>query len=136
MKLSRPITTKARIEMLPLIDIIFLVLVVFIFAMLSMAVHRSLAVELPRSSTVTIDPQVRLTITVRADHRIFVNKDPVSLDELSSLIREKAQIEEDPGVALVADQNVSYRQLFEVLDRIRQSGIEQISLQAEEQLTP
>jgi biopolymer transport protein ExbD len=136
MKLSRPITTKARIEMLPLIDIIFLVLVVFIFAMLSMAVHRSLPVELPRSSTVTIDPQVRLTITVRADHKIFVNKEPVSLDELSSLIREKAQMEENPGVALVVDQNVSYRQLFDVLDRIRQSGVAQISLQAEEQLSP
>jgi biopolymer transport protein ExbD len=136
MKLSRPITTKARIEILPLIDIIFLVLVVFIFAMLSMAVHRSLPVELPRSSTVTIDPQVRLTITVRADHKIFVNKEPVSLDELSSLIREKAQMEENPGVALVVDQNVSYRQLFDVLDRIRQSGVAQISLQAEEQLSP
>lgn len=136
MKLSRPATTKARIEMLPLIDIIFLVLVVFIFAMLSMAVHRSLPVELPRSSTVTIDPQALLTITVRADHKIFVNKEPVSLDELSSLIREKAQIREDPGVALVADQNVSYQQLFEVLDRIRQSGIAQIFLQAEDQLPP
>ncbi|MBC2711802.1 MAG: biopolymer transporter ExbD [Desulfosarcina sp.] len=42
---------KARIDMLPLIDIVFLLLVFFIYAMLSMAVHHALPVALPVSST-------------------------------------------------------------------------------------
>ena len=46
MKIQLPAIKKARIEMLPLIDIVFLLLVFFIYAMLSMAVHRGLPVEL------------------------------------------------------------------------------------------
>ena len=45
MKVELPVQKKARIEMLPLIDIVFLLLVFFIYAMLSMAVHRGLPVE-------------------------------------------------------------------------------------------
>ncbi len=136
MKLNRPIRKQARIEMLPLIDIIFLVLVVFIYAMLSMAVHRSLPVDLPHSAAVEIDPEVRLTITVRGEGDVYVDKEPVSMDELSSLLRDKAEADRDPGVILVADQNIVYQQLFAVLDRIKQAGIERISLQAEEQSGP
>lgn len=136
MKLNRPLQKQARIEMLPLIDIIFLVLVVFIYAMLSMAVHRSLPVDLPHSAAVEIDPDVRLTITVRADRSIYVDKEPVSLDELSRLMQDKAGAGRDPKVTLVADKSVVYQQLFAVLDKINQAGIEKISLQAEEQLQP
>jgi biopolymer transport protein ExbD len=136
MKLNRPIQKQARIEMLPLIDIIFLVLVVFIYAMLSMAVHRSLPVDLPHSAAVEIDPEVRLTIMVRGEGDVYVDKKPVSMDELSSLLRDKSEADRDPGVILVADQNIVYQQLFAVLDRIKQAGIERISLQAEEQSGP
>lgn len=136
MKLNRPIQKQARIEMLPLIDIIFLVLVVFIYAMLSMAVHRSLPVDLPHSAAVEIDPEVRLTIMVRGEGDVYVDKKPVSMEELSSLLRDKSEADRDPGVILVADQNIVYQQLFAVLDRIKQAGIERISLQAEEQSGP
>ncbi len=50
MKLDYGVERKARIEMLPLIDIVFLLLVVFIYTMLSMSVHRGLEVCLPASS--------------------------------------------------------------------------------------
>ena len=51
MKIQRPTSPQARIEILPLIDIVFLLLVFFIYAMLSMAVHRGMPVQLPSSST-------------------------------------------------------------------------------------
>ena len=57
---------KARIEMLPLIDIVFLLLVFFIYAMLSMAVHRGLPVELPVSTTAEIDKKLVLSVTIDA----------------------------------------------------------------------
>ena len=47
MKISHFHTRPPRVEMLPLIDIVFLLLVVFIYTMLSMAVHRGLPVNLP-----------------------------------------------------------------------------------------
>ena len=60
MKVQLPAPKKARIEMLPLIDIVFLLLVFFIYAMLSMAVHRGLPVELPLSATAEIDKKLIL----------------------------------------------------------------------------
>ena len=64
---------KARIDMLPLIDIVFLLLVFFIYAMLSMAVHRALPVALPVSSTAPIDKQVNLSVTVDRSGAVFVD---------------------------------------------------------------
>lgn len=136
MKLNRPLQRQARIEMLPLIDIIFLVLVVFIYAMLSMAVHRSLPVDLPLSAAVEIEPDVRLTITVQADRSIYLDREPVNLDELTGLLQDKVATGTKPKVTLVADQDLVYQQLFAVLDRIREAGIANISLQAEEASQP
>lgn len=136
MKLNRPLQKQARIEMLPLIDIIFLVLVVFIYAMLSMAVHRSLPVDLPLSAAVEIEPDVRLTITVQADRSIYLDRESVNLDELTGLLQDKVATGTKPKVSLVADQDLVYQQLFAVLDRIREAGIANISLQAEEASQP
>jgi biopolymer transport protein ExbD len=122
---------KARIEMLPMIDIVFLLLVFFIYAMLSMAVHRGLPVHLPASKTVNIDKKLVLAVTIRADGSIFVDKEPVELDRLTTVLEAKANGQEYPGVLLFADRTLTYQSLFEVLDRIRQAGLNRISLQAE-----
>jgi biopolymer transport protein ExbD len=122
---------KARIEMLPMIDIVFLLLVFFIYAMLSMAVHHGLPVNLPASKTVKIDKKLVLAVTIRADGSIFVDKEPVELDRVTSVLQAKAKGIEQPGVLLFADRNLTYQGLFEVLDQIRKAGLNRISLQAE-----
>ena len=131
MKITLRNNKKARIEMLPMIDIVFLLLVFFIYAMLSMAVHRGLPVNLPASKTVKIDKKLILAVTIRDDGSIFVDKEPVDLDRLTTVLLAKAKGQEQPGVLLFADRNLTYQSLFEVLDRIRQAGLNRISLQAE-----
>jgi len=74
---------KARIDMLPLIDIVFLLLVFFIYAMLSMAVHRALPVALPVSSTAPVDKQVNLSVTVDRSGAVFVDGAPVTVAALA-----------------------------------------------------
>ncbi len=131
MKVSLPEGRKTRIEMLPLIDIVFLLLVFFIYAMLSMAVHRGLPVILPTSSTAKIDKQLILSVTIRADGRIFLDEKPISLRDLSEALRREAKIRKETGVLLFADKTLPYQKLFRVLDEIRLAGLTQISLQAE-----
>jgi biopolymer transport protein ExbD len=131
MKLDLPTTRKVRIEMLPLIDIVFLLLVFFIYAMLSMAVHRSLPVQLPTSSSAEIDRKTQLSVTVRADGTIFVDKEKVSLDTLDRVLVERATESPRAGILLFGDRDVSYQHLFSVLDRIQKAGMYQVSLQAE-----
>ncbi len=131
MKVSLLEGKKTRIEMLPLIDIVFLLLVFFIYAMLSMAVHRGLPVILPTSSTAKIDKQLILSVTIRADGRIFLNEDPISLRDLSEALRREAKKRRETGVLLFADKTLPYQKLFRVLDEIRMAGLTRISLQAE-----
>mgnify|MGYP001087870317 FL=1 len=131
MKLDLPTTRKVRIEMLPLIDIVFLLLVFFIYAMLSMAVHRSLPVQLPSSSAAKIDPEAALSVTVRTDGSIFVDKQKVTIETLGAVLKERTADAPAAGVLLFGDKSVSYQRLFSVLDRIQQAGISKVSLQAE-----
>ena len=131
MKIAFEAGKKARIEMLPLIDIVFLLLVFFIYAMLSMAVHKALPVALPNSDTAKIHKQMVLSITVDSEGAIHVDKDPVPLQSLAAILKEKAGKTDNPGVLLFADKDLSYQDLFRVLDQITLAGIKQVSLQAE-----
>ncbi len=131
MKLELETTRRVRIEMVPLIDTVFLLLVYFIYAMLSMAVHRGLPVELPESSSVQIEKKLILSVTVKSDGSIYLDKQPVSLPQLTHALQAKPPGELKPGVLLFADRELSYQKLFQVLDRIRHAGVRNISLQAE-----
>jgi len=131
MKVNLNTERKVRIEMLPLIDIVFLLLVFFIYAMLSMAVHRGLPVILPSSTTVKIDKNLVLSVTVKSSGIIYVDKEKVSLESLAEVLKKKAQTDSKSGVLLFADRSLPYQELFRVLDQIRMGGINRISLQAE-----
>ena len=117
--------------MLPLIDIVFLLLVFFIYAMLSMAVHKGLPVRLPTSTTAKVNKQLILSVTVKADGRVFVNKEQVTGEGLIDVLRSKVAASTEPGVLLFADRKLPYQRLFNILDQIRTAGITRISLQAE-----
>ena len=131
MKVQLSAPKKARIEMLPLIDIVFLLLVFFIYAMLSMAVHRGLPVELPFSSTAEIDKKLVLSVTVKADQSIYVDKERVAFANLTELLQSKAGDAREAGVLIFADRTLPYQMIYNVLDKIRQAGLSRISLQAD-----
>ncbi|BCO10388.1 hypothetical protein GF1_27640 [Desulfolithobacter dissulfuricans] len=133
MKVHRKSISSPRIEMLPLIDIVFLLLVFFIYAMLSMAVHHGQPVDLPDSTGAVLEPDEAIGITIQDmgdTIRLHVNEQPVRLEELSAVLREQAGEEREQEVKVFADRTVAYQELFRVLDRIRQAGLSRISLQA------
>jgi biopolymer transport protein ExbD len=131
MKIIHKTGKKARIEMLPLIDIVFLLLVFFIYAMLSMAVHRGLPVSLPSSSQAEIDKSLTLSVTINADGSIYLDDKKIELKTLANSLMSLAVGRDNSGVLLFADKNVSYQNLFQVMDQIRMAGITRVSLQAE-----
>lgn len=131
MKLSIGKRNGVRIEMLPLIDIVFLLLVFFIYAMLSMAVHRALPVVLPESGMAEIDNIPMLAVSITHDGNVFIDKQPIELIDLSEALQNKNMAEKKKGVQVYADRLVEYQRLFMVLDSIKKAGISKISLQAE-----
>ena len=131
MKIKMPATKKARIEMLPLMDIVFLLLVVFIYSMLSMSVHHGMPVNLPASSIVEPEKELLLSITIKENNLIYVDQDLTPLENLTQTLKLKSDAQKNQGVLLFAQKDISYQDLFKVLDRIKNAGLTKISLQAE-----
>ena len=129
MKITLPSKRKSRIEMIPLIDIVFLLLVVFIYTMLSMAVHRGMPVSLPASAATEIEKNLVLSVSIDRDGTVYLDREPVRLEDLTQALSSRAEGEDNPGVLLFADREVDYQDLFRVLDRIKLAGLHQISLQ-------
>ena len=134
MKIKTYSKKPPRIEMLPLIDIVFLLLIFFIYAMLSMSVHNGLDLNLPSSGQAekTEDSPLSLSITTNnGEISLTINETPVTLENLA----DQLQIENDLKAAhdqilIFAGKDISYQQLFRVLDEVKQSGLQKISLQA------
>ena len=132
MKVKLPSThRKSRVEMLPLIDVVFLLLAVFIYTMLSMAVHRGLNLNLPRSNSAEIEKQFIISVSIDEKGLVYIDKQRVDLKELTEILSAMTVDRKNPGVLLFADKGIPYQDLFKVLDKIREAGLTRISLQAE-----
>lgn len=129
MKVNLGVRRRARIEILPLIDIVFLLLVFFIYAMLSMAIHRGIPVNLPSSSSSSIEKEFVLSVTIKESGEILVDDDQIPLKDLVGLLKRRAKGDGSPGIILFADRKVSCQLLVKVLDQIRMADIYRISLQ-------
>jgi biopolymer transport protein ExbD len=78
---------KGRIEIIPMIDVMFFLLATFMLASLSMQNLNSLAVNLPQGSAPPMQVKTPVTLSVRADGRIFLNQTPVTLASLADALR-------------------------------------------------
>lgn len=133
MKLKRKSNHQvARIEMLPLIDIVFLVLVVFIYAMLSMVVHKGIPVRLPKASTVETDQKDFTAISLLENGKIFFNKQECTFEQLDLFLLQGFDTQKENPVYINGDRAVSYGQVVQVLDIVRTRGYEKVVIEAEQ----
>jgi biopolymer transport protein ExbD len=131
MKIRREFTKRPRIEMIPLIDVVFLLLVFFIYSMLSMTVHRGLPVNLPTASTAAVDKKAFITITLQRDGRLFLEDREVDTRTLPSLLLEEKKKNAEVQVCLRADRDVTYHRAIEVMDMVRSAGIHKLALETQ-----
>ncbi|MCD6569748.1 MAG: biopolymer transporter ExbD [Deltaproteobacteria bacterium] len=120
---------KARIEMIPLIDIAFLLLVFFIYAMLSMTIHKGLKVELPEAVSTQVDKKEYVSITITKDNEIYLDKEQVTLNSLLDGISECMGRKDDIQVAISGDIHADLGVAISVLDLLRRLGIKDISFE-------
>ena len=122
---------NARANLLPLLDVVFLILVFLVYAMLSMVAHRGMPVSLPPSASALPEQVESLALTIQADGAMWLDKKPVTpanlTEELGALIRTGAG---EPVVQVFADASLPYQNLYKVLDILKKAGLKKISLQA------
>ena len=128
----------ARVEMLPLMDVVFLILVFLIYAMMVMVVHMGMPVALPTSKNAQPEQIVVLALTIRQDGALWLDKDPVTLETLPGEVmrqsreRGRRPMTRNRHCRFSRTPMLPYQKLFDVLDALKKAGLKKISLQAKE----
>lgn len=117
---------RPTVDMTPMIDCVFLLLVFFLLT----SAFRSPAVDLTLPSAFSAEPPKEEEITVELDRegRLLVNAREVSLEELASAVRLEADGIEDPAVTVRADAERTYQDVLRVVLAIRGSGLTRVRL--------
>ena len=129
MKIGSPLPQrKARIEIIPLIDIMFFLLAAFMMASLTMIRLQSIKMNLPTASTATRDfkPDI-LNIAVDKAGDVYIEKRPVNLVELHNILSNKLRLNTNVPVYISGDKEATHGAVIRVLDIVRREGIQKVS---------
>jgi len=121
---------RARIEIIPLIDVIFFLLATFVLFTLSLNKSNGVSVLLPVSATsVPRDPAGTVTISVTADGTLAWNKDLVTLDEFLTRLVQFKQQEPDGRILINGDERAFFAQAIYVFDEARKAGFAKVFIE-------
>ena len=127
---------SARIEIIPLIDIIFFLLATFIMVSLSMTKNQGVQVALPTAGSATslgdqqeLDKAVTLSVNEKGD--IFYNKDKITLAQLPFKLQTLKASQSDPKVVVNGAAEADFKNIVAVLDEARKIGIARVGISTE-----
>ena len=126
--MSRRKRRAVRLELTPLIDVMFLVLVFFIYCIFDMAVHKGLKVDLPRTGG-AMEKGERIVVTIKADDSMQLNGMEMPRAEIVSRVRELNAVKMDLPVLISGDRKSSLGAGIELLGELKSVGVEKASFQ-------
>ena len=121
---------RARIEIIPLIDIIFFLLATFVMVSLSMVKNRAIPVNRPAAATGA--PQERdqfATISINEAGECFFNKQPVNAAQLEAALKQLIAEHPEPRVFISGDTKAEFGKAIAVLDQARKLGITKVAIE-------
>jgi biopolymer transport protein TolR len=113
-----------EINVTPLVDVVLVLLLIFMVTAPMMS--RGIDVSLPVADQPQIPQEDRITVSIRADGRVFVADQPVNLALLEDRLRSLTSGSPDSVVYLRADEGLRYGTVIEVVDLIKRAGIGRI----------
>lgn len=144
-RFARPRKKRSpRIEIIPMVDVMFLLLVFYVLSSLAMSQNKGIAVALPAASTgqASAVPQM-VVVTVDSQGQVFLLQDKVEVTDLGARVQELAEkrpggleaLQKD-GIVLNADQTSQMKQTVAVMDQLRQVGVYNFSISTQEGAKP
>jgi biopolymer transport protein ExbD len=120
---------KARLEIVPLIDIMFFLLASFMLVSLTMTQQRTVSVNLPAAATsqTNLKPDT-ISLAVTAGGQVFFEKQPISLEALETLLKERLAANKELPVYISGDVAANYGAVLAVLDYVRRCGVTKVAL--------
>ena len=129
MRIGSPLPhKKARIEIIPLIDIMFFLLASFMMASLTMIKLQSIKMDLPTATAATRDfkPDI-LNISVDKLGEVYIGKTQVTFVQLQGILSNKFKVNTNVPVYITGDKDATHGAIIHVLDVVRREGIQKVS---------
>jgi biopolymer transport protein ExbD len=112
---------KGRIEIIPMIDVMFFLLATFMLASLSMQNLHSLSVNLPQGHAAPMQAKTPVTLTITPDSKIFIGKTQVTLETLAATLKPLLH-DPDSSVIVAADSAAPNGVTVQAMLRAREAG--------------
>ncbi|MFZ4766117.1 MAG: ExbD/TolR family protein [Roseimicrobium sp.] len=129
MKIVSPLVQKkARLEIIPLIDIMFFLLASFMMVSLTMTQQHTIGVRLPvaASGKEGLKPD-NISLAVDAGGRVFIEKQPVALEVLEALLKQRLTANPDLPVYISGDAATPHGAMMAVLDYVKRCGVTKVA---------
>jgi biopolymer transport protein ExbD len=133
MRFRRSLTTRTNVELIPLIDVVFQ-LVVFFMVSTTFILTPGISLVLPGSETSEPVVMSKLVVTVVSRDEIYLNKERYNIANFEKRLMNltEKEKEEIKTVVIEGDENVSYALMINVLDALRKSGFKGVNLKTRE----
>jgi biopolymer transport protein ExbD len=128
MRLSRKHFKKARIEIIPMIDTIFFLLVFFMISTLSMARYSGLPVNLPKAATGQQPASESAAVTITPDGKVFIDKQEIARENIRSALQQRLSANPELLVVINADERVEHGLVVKVMDDARRAGVTKLAI--------
>lgn len=124
-----PLQQISEINLTPLIDLVFLLLITFIITYPML--EQSIQVKLPRGSADRLDSPQAQNVTVDSAGKVFLNNQLVTLVELERQLAEAVARQADVAVLLRGDEHIDYGRMVQVLRVVRKARVVRMALVTE-----
>jgi len=118
-----------ELNLVPLIDVLLTVL--FFYMIVSPMMSRGLDVNLPKSTANTVKPEDRIVLTVTRNQELFVEKERVDIARLKNVLNSIRKSKPLINVYLRADRDAPYGAVVQVMDVVKQAGIDRLGMVTE-----
>ena len=110
---------KSQINILPMIDIIFVILSFFIVSSLYLVKLETIPVNLPNAETSNQEKDSVIVITLDLENKVFIDDKFIDISILENEIRSKIRVSNNKKVVLRADKGIKYERVISILDILR-----------------
>ena len=121
---------KPRVDVVPLIDVL-MVLILFFLTSMQFQDLRALNVKLPKIDSAGSNKITnQLVVSVSKEGEFFLNGNEDNLEKIGEVMKSSASLPRKPAVLVVADENVPLKHVTKVVDLCRESGLDDFRLQS------
>lgn len=123
---GRTQTALADINITPLVDVVLVLLIIFMVT--APVLQSGIEVNVPRTRTVKEITEERLVISIDKSQRVFLGNDPVNINQIGKVLKQRIRDPRNQSIYLRSDEDVPFGAFATVMDAVKATGISNVSI--------